>query len=179
MMKKFLIILFAAIVIAVGIFFIARAIYSYNNRYIPPEGDEEIYALTEQEVDRINANSNLLGCELLSEAPNGSITAVHTSIREGSRDFYYCFPYRGAQYITEINLVSEDADIFGISVGDTVKSASSVLLEEGYSQQESAPENIHIYRKHYIFISYTFNEDEVLVILGTSVQDPASQYINY
>ena len=89
-----------------------------------------------------------------------------------------CFPYRGAQYITAINLVSQDADIFGISVGDTVSSANAVLLTEGYVQQESAPENIHIYRKHYISLSYTYN-DGVLIKIGISVQDPATRDIDY
>ena len=140
---------------------------------------EEIYALTEQEVARINANSNLLGCVLLSEAPEDSTTALSTSIRQDTRDEYMCFPYRGAQYITAINLVSQDADIFGISVGDTVSSANAVLLTEGYVQQESAPENIHIYRKHYISISYTNNDDGVLLDLGISVQDPAIRDIDY
>ncbi len=34
----------------------------------------------------------------------------------------------------------------GISVGDTIESAEAVLLEDGYSRQESAPDNYHIYR---------------------------------
>ena len=79
-MKKFWIILVIAILISVGIFFISRAIYSYNNRYVPPEGNEEIYALTEQEVARINANSNLLGCVLLSEAPEDSTTVYQLQL---------------------------------------------------------------------------------------------------
>ena len=176
-MKKFWIILVVAILIIVALFSIAIAIYSYNNRYVPLEGDEEIYALTEQEVARINANSNLLGCVLLSEAPEDSTTALRTFIRRDTSDYYMCFPYRGAQYITAINLVSEDADIFGISVSDTVSSANAVLLAEGYSQQESAPENIHIYRKHYICIFFKFNDDGVLIKIGISIQDPATRDI--
>lgn len=47
-----------------------------EEEYIPSGSFIADFVLTEQEVYRINNNSNLLGCELLGEAPEGAITAI-------------------------------------------------------------------------------------------------------
>ncbi len=168
-MKKKWIILGIVMILVIGTVITVNVIERTNNRYVPPEGDEEIYQLTEEEVARVNANSNLLGCELLGKNPAPSYEGP---IRKDTDDNYMCFPYRGESLITAINLYSEDADIYGISVGDTVDSANSVLLAEGYVRT-SAPENTFNYRKHYVCIGFDFDDDGVLVDLGIGVEDPA------
>ncbi len=150
-----------------------------EEEYIPSGSFIADFVLTEQEVYRINNNSNLLGCELLGEAPEGAITAISNSIRSDTQDEYICFPYRGEHLITVIKLVSEDADILGISVGDTIESAEAVLLEDGYSRQESAPDNYHIYRMIFVSISLKYDEDNVIVEMGISVNDPFEENIDY
>jgi len=177
-MKKNWIILIVVIILLIGTIIIVNMIERKNNRYIPPEGDEEIYQLTEEEVARVNANSNLLGCELLGEAPEPSTDSLMVDIRKDTEDYYMCFQYRGKSPITAINLYSADADIYGISVGDTVDSANDILIAEGYVRT-SAPENTFNYRKHYVCIGFDFDDNGVLVGLGICIEDPAYRDIEY
>lgn len=57
--------------------------------------------------------------------------------------------------------------------------AEAVLLEDGYSRQESAPDNYHIYRMIFVSISLKYDEDNVIVEMGISVNDPFEENIDY
>ena len=75
-----------------------------------------------------------------------------------------CFPFLGKR----ISLIYEDAE-----------TAEAVLLEDGYSRQESAPDNYHIYRMIFVSISLKYDEDNVIVEMGISVNDPFEENIDY
>ena len=176
-MKK-LVIIVVSILLCIGLFLIARSIYNNKNQYKPLEGDEELYALTEQEVDRINANSNFLGCVLLGESHEDA-TAQLTEIRDSTKDYYICFPYRGGNYITAINLFSEDANFYGISVGDSLEKMALVMDEQDFLQQGSTPECTLRFAKYYISVSFGYNEENVITEISLSVTDPVYVGIDY
>lgn len=145
----------------------------------PSEGDEAMYTQTEQEVSLINENSNLLSCVLLSKAPEDAVTAQLENIRPSGKDHYICFPYRDGQYITSINLVSEDAYVFGISVGSNVEDAAGIMEEEGYTLQDTAPQDTKIYTKYYVVLTFHYDESNTITSIGVSVNDPAYQDVTY
>ena len=136
--------------------------------------DEEMYELTQKEADRMNKNSNLLGCVLLDEAPEDAVTAQPNIIRTDSSDNYMYFPYREGHFITSIVLYSSDADIFGISIGANMEEVNEKMKAEDYEAAEEAPPNEKMFKKYNISISFEFGEDELVkrISVGVDDQDP-------
>ena len=176
-MKKVGIIIVVCILLCICVCFIAHSIYNNINQNKPLKGNEEMYALTEQEIVHINDNSNFLGCVLLDESCE--TTAVVQIIRNETKDYYMCFPYRDGNYITTVNLFSKDANFYGISIGDSLEKMAFIMEEQGFLKQDSAPENTINFRKYYIAVSFMYDDENVINSVSCSVIDPVYIGITY
>ena len=178
MKNKLVLIIVVVVSICVLFVIVINIIDHFKYRYVPPQGDEETYNLTEEEVARINANSNMLGCTLLADAPEGAMTAIPKGIRNfDDGNYFMCFPYRKRSCITSIRLYSEEADIYGISVGDNIEEASQISLEKGYIVSEYSLPDKKRFDKYYISISINYDSSQTITGIGIDVNDPEVKMI--
>lgn len=118
---------------------------------------EQTYEIAEQ----VNAESDLLGIELLGIEPSDAKEGETISLADGSSN-YTCVQYVGKSRITQIVFMTEKPNLFGISVGDKVSSLKDKLTEIGFEKisDEGAKllttryEKAVIYQKAYVSLQF-------------------------
>lgn len=131
------------------------------------ETGDSMTNLTYEVVKELNKKSDLLGINLLDAAPPEMIVPGPEQFGTGE-DYFCCFPFDGEYRITEIDLLSETANVFGIAVGNSLVQVDETLRSEGFKKlgvEESknyAPfdENLVVYKTGYITLVFILGENE-------------------
>lgn len=88
---------------------------------------------TYRSVQELNIKSDLLGITLLDSALSDMVSPGPNTIGTGP-DYFNCFLYDGENRITQIGLLSENANVFGIAVGNSISQVKDILNNEGFEQ---------------------------------------------
>lgn len=97
------------------------------------ETGDSMNDLTYERVIELNKKSDLLGITLLEVAPSDLVMPGPNTLGTG-RDYYNCFLFDGENRITQIGLLSETANVYGIAVGNSLSQVKETLTSEDFTQ---------------------------------------------
>lgn len=131
------------------------------------ETDESMTELTYETVKELNKNSNLLGITLLDAVPSDVVVPGPNLIGTGE-DYFNCFLFDGEYRITQIGLLSETANVYGIAVGDSLSKVEETLTTEDFKQwvdedinaSINENENVVTYQLGYLTLIFYIDKNE-------------------
>jgi len=149
---------------------------------------DEIIEMTFASADKLNQNSSLGEYSLLDRPPF-EVIVPSTHIMSNGEDSFDVYMYAGDAYITTMSLRSDKINVFGISIGENIAEADSVMLQEGYRQvsdgevtnfMNKSTERAVAYGLYDITVTYLASPDRgVITRILIKVADPADQGVTY
>lgn len=152
-----------------------------NNVENTDKVDDEMLKPTLVSAKVLNERSNFGECELLKAAPEKAKKAIPYALSD-ENDYYLYFNFGDELCVTEISLQSSSYNVFGIKVGDELKSVGDILAKEEYivsQENENFKWNVPgiVYSKDRINISfYTDSSEDNALITGIVVKTSDPQY---
>ena len=139
------------------------------------EEAKKIHTFTFEAAEELNENSNIF-FELLSATKNSDKLHIMDAPEEAISDdgdiqgFYFPYPEGSTPRITQININSEQCDVFGIKIGDDINSVEDIMNTNGYipsetdegsrAYYESIDLSVTRYSKHDINIHFMVKQGE-------------------
>ncbi len=139
-----------------------------------------MYSETLAAAKELNNQSNLLGVTLLGLPPEDAMYPGPNQYGDGN-DYYSIFSYGDKACITEVEVSSPEANIYGIAPGDEAASIETILISQGYSlvsDDLSGEKDTIFYQKYHISIQLTVPRDSsdldtaVITRIAIVVRDP-------
>lgn len=96
---------------------------------------------------------------------------------DGKDTQYYCFRYpdeNAPLSITQISILDEEYDVFGVHLGDNVDDSISILQDYVYKKNEYPPDNAYKYVKGDINIILVYEGDTITKITVSLNADTAN-----
>lgn len=151
--------------------------------------DKEIkeYNTTLELVKDINQNSDFGGLELLKysdktaeDQPSQGASDILPEFAEGTKEgvegIFFPYPYGSLENrLAKISIEEKPYHVYGITVGQTLKDVTPILLEKGFTRQEEVSDketSSILYRQHHVSISLKVSkESESISTILVSVYD--------
>lgn len=141
---------------------------------------DEKYEETLKEIEQINNNSNFWGYKLLDDAPKNAVSGLPQTLRkDASDDIYYIDSYHGSTKIVTMILKSSDANLLGISPGDSKQDIEEKFDESNFTQVKSSIENRIRYEAYHINLNFDMTKDGFIETISISIVDPTEVRPDY
>ncbi|WP_455716263.1 hypothetical protein [Anaerosporobacter sp.] len=141
---------------------------------------DDLYEATLEEIEQINNNSNFFGYKLLDDAPKNAVSGLPQTLRkDASDDIYYIDSYHGSTKIVTMILKSSDANLLGISPGDSKQDIEEKLDESNFTQDKSTIESRIRYEAYHINLIFDITKDGFIETISISIADPTEVRPDY